>query len=243
MPSTYMALTNRLLRRLNEVEIDQSDFASVRGVQATAKDCILDAVREINTRKIDWPFNAVQHSQTLEVGVEEYAWPADFTAADWNSFQLQKDDTLNVNSKKLVLINREEWYSNPKLLDDDSEADGRNIPDYVFPSHGQGWGVTPSPNEEYPIKFRYYKNPDDLSLYDDEVTIPTKFDPVIIAGALYHLNLFKENKEGAGMMKARFEEGIRDMTNVFLPNVVYMYDTRVNFGGGVNGTQGMWRGS
>lgn len=232
MPSTYMQLTNRLLRRLNEVEITESDFASVRGIQSTAKDAILDTVREINTSRIDWPFNAVEHSQDLEAGVEEYAWPLNFTAVDWNSFQLQKDDTLNINHKLLKPIQREEWYSNLRDQDYDSESSGLNIPDYVFPSHGQGWGVSPSPNEAYPIKFRYYKNPDDLDAYNDEVTIPSKFDYVIIGGALSHLNQFKENAEGAQMARSIYENGIKNMVNALLPNTTYLYGTQVNFGGG-----------
>jgi hypothetical protein len=238
-----MGLTNRLLRRLNEVEITESDFLSVRGIQATAKDCILDTVRELNTSKIDWPFNAVEHTQTLEVGVEEYAWPINFTSADWNSFQIQKSDTFNVAHKNLEMITREEWYNNLRDKDYDAETDGKNIPEYVFPSHGQGWGLSPSPNEEYVIKFRYYKNPDDLELFDDEVTIPSKFDYVILAGALYHLNLFKENPDAASMSKSAYEQGVKNMTNLFLPNPTYVYSTMHNMGGDIIGTTDrMWKG-
>ncbi len=244
MPSTYMGLTNRLLRRLNEVEITESDFLAVRGIQATAKDCIQDAIREINTAKIDWPFNAVEHTQTLVVGTEEYAWPTDFTAADWNSFQLQKDDALNINHKSLKVITREEWYKGPRDQDYDSETDGKNIPDFIFPSHGQGWGVSPSPNEAYTMKYRYYKNPADLEAFDDEVTIPTKFDYVVVAGGLYHMNLFKENAEASMAMRAAFDSGLKNMTNMFLPNAIYVYSTVINNGGGSGlSNDRMWKGS
>lgn len=243
MPSTYMELTNRLLRRVNEVEITQSDFAGAKGIQATAKDCVLDAIREINTTKIDWPFNAVEHTQVLEVGTEEYAWPTGFTAADWNSFQIQKDDTLNINHKLLQPISRDEWYEKYRDRDYDSETSGKNIPSLIFPSHGQGWGVSPSPDQEYTIKYRYYKNPTDLSAYNSETTIPNKFDYVIMAGALYHLNIFKENPEAAAMMEKRFMQGIGNMTNLFLPNVIYVYAGNMNLGGGQKSYTGnMWRG-
>ncbi len=223
MPSTYMDLTNRVLRRLNEVEITQSDFPSARGIQGLAKDCVLDTVRKINTSKIDWPFNAVEHTEVLVVGTEEYAWPTNFTAADWNSFQVQKDDTLNINHKSLKVISREQWYEKLRDRDYDSETDGKSIPDYCFPSHGQGWGVSPSPDELYTIKYRYYKNPDDLELYDDEVTIPNKFDHVITLGALFQMNLFKENPDGVQFAKKDFEDGLKDMSNTFLPNPIYVY--------------------
>lgn len=241
MPSTYMELTNRLLRRLNEVEITESDFLSVRGIHATAKDCILDTIREINTMRIDWPFNAVEHTQELIVGTEEYAWPTNFTAADWGSFQIQKDSVLNINSRTLKHISRDEWYGSLRDNDYDSETEGKNIPSFVFPSHGQGWGVSPSPNETYTLKYRYYKNPTDLSAYDDQTTIPDKFDYVIIAGALHSMNLFKENPEGVQLMKQKYDEGIKNMIRTLLPNSDHVYDTRVNLGGG-SFNDGMWKG-
>jgi len=241
--TTYMELTNRLLRRVNDVEITESDFLSVRGVQATAKDCILDTVREINSSKIDWTFNAVEHCQTLDIGVEEYSWPAQFTSADWDSFQIEADEDLGVQHRTLQDIAREQWYKNSRDRDYDSSFDGRGIPSFVFPAHGQGWGVSPSPDQPYHITYRYYKNPTDLVAYNDDVTIPSRFDYVIMAGALYHMNLFKENPDGAQLAKQKYDSGIRDMVNVFLPNPSRIYDTRVNFGGGSSGAYGqMWDG-
>lgn len=241
MGTTYLELTNRVLRRINDVAISESDFPAVIGIHAAAKDAVLDTVREINNMKIDWPFNAVEHTQTLVAGSNEYAWPTDFVAADWNSFQIQADDTLNINNKLLKVISREEWYRHLKDQDDDAGADGISIPDFAFPSHGQGFGVSPVPNEVYTIKYRYYKSPIDLSLFDDTTTIPSRWDYVITAGALYHMNLFKENPEGVQIMKAAFDKGIRDMVNEYLPNPIYIYDTRVNFGGGTRRGSGyLW---
>jgi hypothetical protein len=243
MPSTWMDLTNRLLRRVNDVEITQSDFASARGIQAAAKDYIQDTVREINTTKTNWPFNAVEHSQTLVVGTEEYAWPANFTAAEWGSFQIQADDTIGNTFKTLGLMTRDQWYSQSRDRDYDSSTDGRDIPTSVFPSHGQGFGVSPSPNEAYPIKFRYYKNPDDLTAYDSEVTIPNKFDYVILAGALIYMNLFKENIEGSQVSKVQFDKGLANMVNTFLPNETYAFAPRFNQGGGQKSYyKNMWVG-
>lgn len=243
MPSTYMELTNRLLRRVNDVEITQSDFASARGIQAAAKDYILDTIREINSTKPNWPFNAVEHSQTLVVGTEEYAWPTNFNTAEWGSFQIQADDTIGNKFTVLKHATRDEWYSYQRDTDYDSTTDGIRMPIYVFPSHGNGFGVTPSPNEAFPIKFRYYKNPTDLSAYDDETTIPSKFDYVIMAGALAHMNLFKENLEGAALQEQKFKNGISDMVNLYLPNDTYAFTARFNPGGNTRSrSSGIWNG-
>lgn len=243
MPSTYMALTNRVLRRLNEVEITQSDFAAAKGIQAAAKDCVLDTIREINTTRVDWPFNATSTTQVLTVGTEEYSWPSDFSAADWNSFQIQRDVALSVNHKILKPISREEWYEYLRDSDMDSTTDGKNIPIFCFPSHGQGFGVSPSPDQAYTVGYKYYSNPDDLSDYDDETTIPNKFDYVIIAGALYQMNLFKENPEGAGIMQQKYKAGLDAMTNLFLPNVRNVTSGMCNFGGGHYKSNYIWNES
>lgn len=242
--SNFRYLTNRLLRRLNEVELSESDFNASKGIQSTAKDCVIDAVNEINLEHTDWPFNAVQHSQTLQVGVEEYAWPLNFTMADWSSFQLQFDDPLNVRSQQLLPIAREEWYNYLKDRDDDSTTSGIRRPIYVAPSHGQGFAVSPSPDREYPIKFRYYKQPIELEEADDEVTIPQRYDYVIMAGALYHLNLFKEDSEGAQLAEQKFRQGIAAMAKVLLPNNDHMFTPRMNAGNasGRGSTRGIWTG-
>lgn len=243
MPSTWLSLTNKLLRRTNDVEITESDFLSCSGIQAAAKDYIQDSVREINTSKPNWPFNAVEHSQALVAGVEEYAWPINFTAAEWGSFQIQKDDTIGNTYQALKLTTRDQWYEQARDRDYESTTDGRDIPEYVFPSHGQGFGVTPSPDAAYPIKFRYYKDPTALSAHDSEVTIPDKFDYVIIAGALMYMSLFKENVDSTQLMKVQFKEGLSNMVNIFLPNESYAYSPRFNYGGGRRSYfKNMWTG-
>ena len=89
MSSTYLELCNKALRRLNEVEIAQADFASVRGLQALIKDAIKSSIAKINQAEFKWPFNTAEYTQTLVAGQTEYVWPDYFKVADWNSFQLQ----------------------------------------------------------------------------------------------------------------------------------------------------------
>ena len=140
--SSFIELTNRLLRRINEVEISPADFANTRGVQSLAKDAVKASIARINQAEFEWPFNAVSHTQTLEAGREEYSWPQYFKVADWNSFQLKKDAELNTNNRKLDFISRDLWYRDYKDADDDAESAGIGAPVYVFQSHGNGFGVT-----------------------------------------------------------------------------------------------------
>ncbi len=224
--TTYIDLTNRLLRRLNEVEIPHDQFLSVRNMQSTAKDAILDTIREINNTKNNWVFNAVEHTQVLTEGQEEYPWPVRFTNVDWNSYQIQKDDTLGILDKHLIPITREEWYRRYRDYDYDTGSTGRNVPVNVFPTHGQGWALTPSPDKAYTVKYRYFKNPDDLENADDICTIPDRFDYVIIYGALLHMNIFKDNAESVVIAERRYNKGLQDMTRQVISWPTEAIDTR-----------------
>jgi len=225
--STFLSLTNRLLRRINEVELTETNFASTRGVQTLAKDVVLDAIKEINQQKWEWPYQAVEHTITLSTGINEYAWPVNFKSVDWESFQIIKDDALEIRSRNLKSIDRDQWYKTLKLIDDDAGNVGVSAPDFVFRTHGTGFGVTPSPDKEYTVKYRYYKVPNDMVLHGDLTDIPSDYDNIITAGALMHMNLFRENPEGTQIARGMFDAGINKMYNSLVGSNEYMYDTRV----------------
>ena len=229
MPSTFLTLCNMTLRRLNEVEIAQADFGSVRGVQALVKDAVKASIAKINQTEFEWPFNAAEHTQVLTAGQSEYNWPSFFKIADFNTFQIQSNSSLNVGFKTLKAIERDEWYD--KHRDDDYTAGsaGRGVPDFVFPSHGQGFGVTPSPDQAYSVRFRYFLNYSDLTAHSDQTRIPEAFDNVIVDGALYHRYMFKDNLEAAGAAFTAFTAGVKDLQTLYINSYEYVRDTRIKF--------------
>jgi hypothetical protein len=229
MPSTYIDLCNKVLRRLNEVEIAVGDFPTVRGVQALVKDSIHSSIAKINQAEFEWPFNSAEHTETLVSGQTEYTWPPYFKVVDWNSFQIQKDEALGAGFKSLSVIDRDIWYKKSRDTDYEAGTAGRGIPDNVFPSHGNGYGVTPSPNEAYRVRFRYYLNYSDLTNYNDVTRVPESFDTVVIDGALYHLYMFKDNLESAQAAFMAFEAGIKDLQTLYINNYQSISDTRVRF--------------
>jgi hypothetical protein len=229
MPSTFIDLTNTLLRRLNEVEIAEADFGSTRGVQALAKDAIRSSIAKINSAEFEWPFNAAQHSQTLTVGVEEYSWPTFFKTAEHNSFQLVGDPALGTTNKPLKFISRDVWYQKYRHLDADAGASGRGKPEFVFPSHGNGYGLTPSPDNTYTITFQYFLTHSALQAAGDQTRVPTIYDHILIDGALYYLYMFRDNTEQANVAMSQFLQGIKDMQSVLINKYESIRDTRVSF--------------
>tara|TARA_R110000787_G_scaffold579_1_gene2060 strand:- start:4760 stop:5449 length:690 start_codon:yes stop_codon:yes gene_type:complete len=227
MASTFLHLTNRLLRKVNEVEIPEADFSNTRGVQTLAKDAIIDSISQINQQRFEWPFNAALHTQQLAVGQEEYSFPEFFKIADWTSFQIQKNDSLGVSHKNLRFIDRDEYTARFKDTDDDSGASGVSCPDFVFPSHGNGYGVSRSPDQAYSLQFKYFMTQSALADYTDVSRIPTPYDNVILDGALFYLYMYRGNAESAGIISQVFRNGLKSMQHILLPDFDQLHDTRV----------------
>ena len=107
--------------------------------------------------------------------------------------------------KSLTFIERDVWYRDYRDQDDSAGTSGTSIPDFVFPSHGNGYGVSPSPDKAYTVKFRYYLTHTGLDLYSDTSRIPTNHDAVVIDGALFYMYLFKDNMEAAQISAGSFQ--------------------------------------
>lgn len=229
MPSTYLDLCNQVLRRLNEVEMNESDFASARGVQALVKDSIKNAIAKVNQAEFEWPFNSATHTQTLTQGQVEYSWPSYLKSVDWNSFQIVKNDSLGVNFTHLKAISRDEWYRLHRDDDNNSGNSGRSVPQNVFGSHGQGFGVTPSPDAAYQVRFNYFLNYTDLTNATDQTRIPETFDSIIVEGALYFLYMFKDNIQSAQASIEVFQQGLKDLQTLYINKYEYVSDTRISF--------------
>lgn len=235
MGSTYLELTNRVIRKINEVELTESNFNSVRGIQALCKDSVIDAIAEINQQKWEWPFHATNGTQVLIPGQTEYSFPNDFKVADWKSFQIQIDPLVGItNSHTLEEIDIDEWRQDRVDIDSDGKPLGLSMPRYIFKTNSNGFGVTPLPDKAYTLNYSYFKNPTILSAALDRTDIPVQFDNVIVFGALYHMNLFRENPQGYSIAETKFNDGIDNMYfQLVKTSPSGVFDTRVNFGGPV----------
>jgi hypothetical protein len=240
MGSTYLELTNRVLRRINEVELDASSFTDCRGVHAAAKDAVLDTIRDINSQKFEWPFNAAAGTQLLTVGQELYTWPTDLRMVDWESFYIEKDDTLGCPTSRLEQISKDEWYKYLRSDDFDSTTLGRDRPRFIFEFDNGGFGVSPSPNQAFTVKFRYWLKTIEMDVHTDETTIPEEYNQVITDGAINLLYMFLDNDERANVALSSYKRGLDYMSYILIPKDNYAYD-RVN-NRSTLGSRKMWNG-
>jgi len=94
MAYDYLGLINDVNRRLNEVELTTSNFATATGEYGMIKDAVNASIRYINQHEYEWPFNHVTADETMTAGVVRYAFPTDAKTVDFDSFRIKRNDTL-----------------------------------------------------------------------------------------------------------------------------------------------------
>lgn len=214
--STYLDLTNKVLRKLNEAELTDANFGSARNVHAHAKDAIIEAVRDINNYEIKWPFNYAQYSYTLTPGVHKYAAPTSTRYISFSTIRLNFDESLGSSNSPLKAINYEDWVRYHRNSDKASDSTTWRLPYYCFRCPDDSIGISGIPDKAYTMTIDRYVIPVDMSASTDVCNIPTDFDSVIVQRALYHLYMFRGNTEQAAYTDKRSTTNIANMRTILL---------------------------
>ena len=111
MAETFLTHTNRVIARLNEVQLTSSNFTSSRGIQTQCKNAVNEAVRYINQKEFQYPFNHTTKTQTLTAGTVKYSIPTDAKTVDYNTFRLVKDNDLGVAGGRLRVLDYNDYVN------------------------------------------------------------------------------------------------------------------------------------
>lgn len=231
--ATYVSLVNELLRRLNEVPLDTAGdgFDTVRNVQALAKDAINSSVRLILQDGQEWPFLKTAYTQTLTAGTRQYAFPADYSSADWDTFYLKQLTSQTNNPRRLRPVSYEAYINNYRPSDDTGDTvNGDGAPIVVYQTYGSNFGVTPVPNAAYEVEYVYWSYPADMTVYNDVAIIPDRFKHVLIEGAMMFMMRFRSNEQSAAVHQNNFEDGIKAMRRVLMDDPLEVRSTVVSKG-------------
>lgn len=224
--ATFLNITNELLRRLNEVPIDQDDFATVRNVQALAKDAVNSSIRKIIQSAQEWPFTLATYEQTLTAGTREYDFPSTMSSVDWESFYIKQLASKSNQPRKLAVIPYTEYLESYRPGDETGDSgSGIGVPLRVYQTQEEKFGVTPSPDDAYVIEYKYWTFPTALSAYDDVCTIPDRFVHVVIDGAMMYMMRFRSNEQSAAVHQNDFVEGIKMMRRVLVDDNLSLRST------------------
>lgn len=257
MATTYLDLSNEVLRELNEVVLTSGSFASATGIQAFVKDAINKSLFDIANAEPELPFFSAGVSGSTDpfygnvtvATVAGQRWytlksssssiTTDYSAVDWDDFYIT---TINVSGesepyvsqglKFLTLADWKQYYRDSENADDAKGSDASHgEPIHVFksPDHRK-FGLSPIPDKVYNVHFYAFEKPTALSAYDDTIPMPEQYSNVITARTRYYVHQFKENIQQAAMAQDDYRKALRAMkSNLINPQPKYMTDDRRYF--------------
>lgn len=226
--STYLNLTNELLRRMGEVVMDATDFDGARNVQALAKTAINSSVREILHSAQEWPFLLSIETQMLTKGVGLYDFPTNTSSVNWDSFYLKQHPVINNSPLRLNIITYVDYLKNRRPRDDANGENGEGAPQVVYQTNDLKFGVSPPPSTNFEIEYQYFSYPDDMVSDSDLCIVPSRFDNVVIDGAMFYMLMYRSNEQGAAIYRDKFDMGIRSMRRLLMDDPLYVTSTALN---------------
>jgi len=253
MATSYLDLTNELLRELNEVTLTTATFAGAVGVQQHVKDSLNRGYFDIINQEPQWPFLSVAESGTTDpmygnVYVETVAGTrfyelkpsssditTDYSSIAWDNFYLTtvgvSGETTPYTSRNLRFLTTEEWKDTRRVSENLDDADSQNYgePSNVIRSpDSRKFGLSPIPDKVYRVWFFAWNLPTKLTNSTDTVVFPEMYTSVLLARARYYIWQFKENPQAAAFALDDYKKGMRSMrSNLIEPTPSYFKDDRM----------------
>jgi hypothetical protein len=255
MATTFLTLTNDVLRELNEIELTSATFASSQGIQSFVKNSINKSINDIANEEPQLPFFSVAPSGGTDpfygnvtvASVAGTRWytiksgsssiTTDYSSLDWDDFYIT---TIGVNgetapyvSNGLTFITLEDWKSYRRDLENEDDADSQvwGEPNFVIrsPDHRK-FGLSPIPDKVYNVHFYAFDKPTALSAHGDAITFPDQYSNVITARTRYYVWQFKDSPQQAAFALDDYKKGMKHMkSNLINPTPAYMSDDRRYF--------------
>lgn len=211
MSYNYLELVNRACRKVNEVELQSSNFDTTVSFYRTVKDAVNRAIQEINRTEFFWRFNFTQETLTLVPGQMRYSLPSSSKVIDFDSFLIKEDEDLGNETRWLKPLNYDEFNKYWRDKEFSVSESSRQMPHSVVKTPGNDFVVVPNPDKAYTLLFDYYAQPTKLENWNDVPNIPERYDDVIFHGTMRDVYSFREDQMGIEMSAGLFAQGIKDM--------------------------------
>ena len=255
MATTYLDLTNEVLRELNEIPLTAANFADATGLQKFVKDTVNKSIYDIANEEPQLPFFSAGVSGSTDpfygnvtvatvAGQRFYTLKADsssittdYASIDWDDFYVT---TINVSgetapyvSKGLRFLTLDDWkrYYRDSENEDDANSQNYGEPKFVIKSpDSRKFGLSPIPDKVYNIHFYAFVRPTALSAYDDTMVLPEQYSNIVTARMRYYVWQFKESPQQAAFALDDYKKGLKYMkSNLMNPTPKYMTDDRRYF--------------
>ena len=255
MATTYLDLTNEVLRELNELPLTSANFANATGFQKFVKDTVNKSIFDIANEEPQLPFFSAGVSGSTDpfygnvtvptvAGQRFYTLKSDsssittdYASIDWDDFYVT---TINVSgetapyvSKGLRFLTLDDWkrYYRDSENEDDANSQTYGEPNFVIKSpDSRKFGLSPIPDKVYNIHFYAFVRPTALSAYDDTMVLPEQYSNIVTARMRYYVWQFKESPQQAAFALDDYKKGMKSMkSNLMNPTPKYMTDDRRYF--------------
>ena len=222
MGSTFLTLTNKLLRRFNELELNATTFSGAKGIHALAKDAIVNSLNTINQQDWKWPFNYFTTGVadfTLSIGQEIYNYPLLAEDVDIDNAHIKKTTTPDQQALRLNPITHDEYKRtfHQDALNHNTTAQ-YGLPRYICKSPDLKLIFHIKPDAAYTVNIPYWLIPTEPVNHGSTVTVPTRFDDVIVDGGIYYMAMMRNDTDRAilNLEKKFIQQGIPRMKKLLI---------------------------
>ena len=255
MATTYLDITNEVLRELNEIPLTSANFANAVGLQQFVKDSVNKSIFDIANAEPQLPFFAVGESGATDpfygnvtvattAGTRWYELKAsssnianDYASIDWDDFYIT---TINVSgesapyvSKGLKFMTLADWkrYYRDSENADDADTQNHGEPKFIIKSpDSRKFGLSPIPDKVYNVHFYAFTKPTALDAHGDTMVLPEQYSNVVTARTRYYVWQFKESPQQAAFALDDYKKAMRTMkSNLINPTPKSMTDDRTYF--------------
>lgn len=224
MAFNFLTLVNEINHKMNETPLTSATFADAAGFYSAAKDAVNQAINTINRVGWEWPFNHVTKQLVLTVDQVRYPYEADTKVIDFNSFRIKGESSLNNRTQRLWVMDYERYLDQYSDMEYNPTRYHKS-PDTVVRTPQLEFAVFPPPDKAYTLLYEYYIIPAPLENWDDVPTIPEFYKYVINNGSFAEAFGFRGDLEMRDHYLRRFDEGIKDLKNIFVNRSEYVSST------------------
>lgn len=225
MAFNYLSLTNDILNKMNEVPLNEANFAGAAGFYSDAKNAVNFAIDKINSVAWAWPFNHRTKELVLTPDVTRYPWEPDTKSINWHTFRIKGDDSLTIRTTKLWPMDYEDYLTGYSDMEYRPTQHHR-VPEVVARTPELAFAIVPPPDKAYTLVYEYYALPTPLENFDDAPSVPQFFRHVINQGSFAQAFRFRGDAQQAAEYEAMFQRSIENMRTIFINRTDYVTSTQ-----------------
>jgi len=224
----YLALSNKVLHALNEVELTSANFANSKGIQTAVKEFINRSINDIYTAELEWPFLHTDGTITTVAGTAEYSLVTGYKSVDTDTAYLIE---ASEDIKIIPYIPYIQFANQFRERDlDPTTTTNRAKPDYFYLTQDDKLGLTPIPDKEYTFYYEYWAIHADLSATTDEPALPARYQDAIVSRSEYYVHQLRADLQAATLKNQEYFDKITRMRIDLINKPDYMRSTAINAG-------------